>query len=162
MLLHIIKKRFCPVSILLLSCRCVCKPFVWILQKHFAPCYSLYMWEKMPITEQPLSYGVIMPLNAKKLITHTLPLPPFLQCIVGHRDRSAGHHFHWPHRGRDEFVSKPRLQVLCVRSLWRHLQAVGHPWWHVQAILHRPCVWHQRCHREYWNWVLSLWWETKK
>lgn len=78
--------------------------------------------------------------------THTQPLPCFLQCIVGHRDRPAGHQLHRAHWGRDEFVSKSRLQDLCLRSLWCHLQAVGHPWWHVQAVLHRARVWHQ-CRR---------------
>lgn len=78
--------------------------------------------------------------------THTQPLPCFLQCIVGHRDRPAGHQLHRAHWGRDEFVSKSRLQDLCLRSLWCHLQAVGHPWWHVQAILYRARVWHQ-CRR---------------
>lgn len=72
------------------------------------------------------------------------------QCIVGHRDRPAGYHLHWAHRWCDEFVSKSRLQDLCVRSLWCHLQAVGHPWWHVQAVLHRPRVWHQRRQCECW------------
>lgn len=74
-----------------------------------------------------------------------------LQCIVGHRDGAAGYHLHWPHRWCDELVSKSRLQDLCVRSLWCHLQAVGHPWWHVQAVLHRPRVWHQRRQRECWT-----------
>lgn len=75
----------------------------------------------------------------------------FLQCIVGHRDRPAGHYLHRTHRGCDEFVSKPGLQDLRVRSLWRHLQAVGHTWWDVQAVLYRSCVRHQRRHREYCN-----------
>lgn len=50
----------------------------------------------------------------------------FLKCFVGHRDWPAGHHLHWPHRRCHEFVSEPGLQDLRVRSLRRHLQAVGH------------------------------------
>lgn len=68
----------------------------------------------------------------------------FSQCSVGYRDRSAGHHLLRPQRRRDESLSEPGLQELRIRSLRRHLQALGHPRRHVQAVLYRSRLRHQR------------------
>lgn len=66
------------------------------------------------------------------------------QRSVGHRDRSTGHHLLRPQWGCHESLPEPELQNLRLGCLWRHLQAVGHPRRHVQAVLHRPRFRHQR------------------
>lgn len=68
----------------------------------------------------------------------------FPQCSVGHRDRSAGHHLLRSQRRRDESLSEPGLQELRIGGLRRHLQTLGHPRRHVQAVLYRSRLRHQR------------------
>lgn len=72
------------------------------------------------------------------------PFLSLLQCVVGHRDESADHGLLRPHRRCHEPVAVTRLPHLCVRSLWRLGQAVGHQGQHVPADLHRTRVGHQR------------------
>lgn len=73
-----------------------------------------------------------------------LTLHPLPQCAVGHRDKSADHGFLGPQRRRHESIPVARPPHLCVRSLRRLGQTVGHQGQHVPADLHRPRVGHQR------------------
>lgn len=74
----------------------------------------------------------------------SLTLRSLPQCTVGHRDESADYSFLGPQRRRHESVPVARPPHLCVRSLRRFGQTVGHQGQHVPADLHRPRVGHQR------------------